>query len=148
MTYAGQGGNTITVVDAKTRTNAGVIDLGEFRRPHGIDVDPKTGRLAVTIENPDGLLLIDPASRKVIRKYDTQGEDPHMILFGPGGEYVYVSNTTTNTVAAIHLASGRVKLIPVGKRPQGGVFTRDGRTLYLTSWTYSNSSAARLPKTT
>jgi len=133
MTYAGQGGNTITVIDAKTRTNAGVINLGEFRRPHGIDVDPKTGRLAVTIENPDGLLLIDPASRKVIRKYDTQGEDPHMVLFGPRGDTAYVSNTATGTVAAIHLESWRVKLIPTGKRPQGGVFSRDGRTLYITN---------------
>ena len=42
----GQGGNTISIVDLVSRKNAGTIQLGEFRRPHGIDLDRKTGRLA------------------------------------------------------------------------------------------------------
>src|SRR6202158_2782078 len=42
MTYKGEGGNTISIVEVKARKKVGVIDLGANRRPHGIDLDPKT----------------------------------------------------------------------------------------------------------
>jgi len=133
MEYAGEGGNTISVIDAKTRQSAGVIDLGNHRRPHGMDIDPKTGRLVVTTENPDGLLLVDTKTRKVLRKYDVKGEDPHMVTLDANAEWAYVSNSTTNTIAAIHLESGNVKLIPSDKRPQGGVLSRDGKLIFITN---------------
>ncbi len=133
MTDAGEGGNTISIIDLAARKRAGVIDLGSYRRPHGMDLDPKTGRLLATIENPDGLLLIDPVARKVLRKYDVRGQNPHMVLFGPTGEWAYVSNTTSNNLAAIHLESGKVTLIPTDARPQGGVRSHDGKRIYLTN---------------
>jgi YVTN family beta-propeller protein len=133
MQYAGQGGNTISIIDMKQRKKAGVIDLGSYRRPHGMALDAKRNRLVCTIENPDGLLLIDLNTRKVLRKYDVRGEDPHMVILSPDGEYAFVSNTSTAAVAAIHLESGRTKLIPVDKRPQGAVRSHDGRTMYVTS---------------
>ncbi len=133
MTYAGAGGNTISIIDLKTRTKAGVIDLGENRRPHGMAVDPRSGRLVVTTENPDGLLLVDPEQRKVLGRFDVKGEDPHMVMLGRNAEWAYVSNATSNTLAAIHLASGNVTLIPVGARPQGGFMSRNGKRIYLTN---------------
>jgi YVTN family beta-propeller protein len=133
MTEAGEGGNTISVLDPVTMKKTGVIDLGKYRRPHGMDLHPKTGRLAVTIENPDGLLLVDPAAGKVLRMYDVKGNDPHMVLFGRDGEWAYVSNTASNTLAAVHLSSGKVELIPTDARPQGGVLSPDGKLIYLTN---------------
>ncbi len=133
MQYAGKGGNTISILDAATRQKIGVIDLGEFRRPHGMAVHPQTGHLVVTIENPDGLLLVDPVQRKVLRKFDVQGKSPHMVLFGPQGKRAYVSNTNSGTLASIDIATGETKLIPTGKYPQGGVLSHDGKTIYLTN---------------
>lgn len=133
MTDPGAGGNTVSVIDVRRRTRAAAIDLGKYRRPHGIDVDARTGRLAVTVENPDALLLIDPKQEKVLRAYDVKGKAPHMVKFGPRGEWAYVSNTQSATLAAIHLETGETTLIPVGARPQGAVFSRDGRFLYLTN---------------
>ncbi len=133
MTDKGEGGNTISIVDIARRQRVGVIDLGAYRRPHGMDLDPKTGRMVCTIENPHGLLLIDTNSRKVLRKYDVQGTAPHMVVLGPGAEWAYVSNSGTHTIAAVHLATGKVKLIPTGERPQGGTLSRDGKRLYLTN---------------
>lgn len=132
MTEPGEGGNTLSVIDLQQRRRSGVISLGAYRRPHGMDLDAKSGRLVVTIENPDGLLLVDPVKRQVLRKYEVQGADPHMVLFGPGAQWAYVSNTASSAVAAVHLESGRVKLIPTGARPQGAVLSRDGKLLYVT----------------
>src|SRR5437868_1503976 len=83
----------------------------------------KTGQIVVTIENPDGLLLVDPQQKKVIRKFDVQGRSPHMVLFGPEGKRAYVSNTNSGTVASIEVATGKTTLIPTGKYPQGGVLS-------------------------
>ena len=129
---------TEIIIDLEQRKRTGVIDLGDYRRPHGMDLDPRTGRMVVTIENPDGLLLIDPAARKVLRKYDVEGADPHMVILGPKAEWAYVSNTATAAVAAVHLETGDVSLIPTGKRPQGAVRSHDGKLLYVTN---SESSA-------
>lgn len=133
MQYAGEGGNTIAIIDRKTRAKRDDIDLGNNRRPHGIAVHPKTGQLVITTENPDGLVLVDPVAKKVLRRFDVKGEDPHMVLFDAPGEWAYVSNSTSGTVAAIQIATGKTELIPTGKRPQGGVLSPDGKTIFLTN---------------
>lgn len=131
--HAGKGGNTISIIDVAKRRRAGVIPLGGNYRPHGIDVDAKTGRLVVTVESPDGLLLVDPMQRRVLKRYDTKGKTPHMVTLGPGGEWAYVSHSGGNTVAAVKLSSGDVKLIETGTRPEGSVLSKDGRELYVTN---------------
>ncbi len=131
MTETGEGGNTISIIDVASRRKTGSIDLGPNRRPHGMDVIPKSGWIVVTVENPSGLLLVDPAARKVVRRYDTQGTKPHMVLLDHKAEWAYVSNSGTGTVAALHLESGKVKTIPVGENPQGAVMTRDGKRIYV-----------------
>src|SRR5260370_4416940 len=131
MTYKGEGGNTISIVDVKARKKVGVVDLGTNRRPHGIDLDPKTGHLVATTENPWGLVLVDPVARKVIRKYDVKGEAPHMVRLGPDSRIAYVSNTNSGTLAAVNLETGETKTIPTGDRPQGTVFSRDQKTMYV-----------------
>jgi YVTN family beta-propeller protein len=131
MTDDGDGGNTISIVDVRAMKRVGAIDLGRFRRPHGIALEPRTGRLLATTERPSGLVAIDPAGQKVVRDYDVQGEGPHMVFVGPDGDWAFVSNTDSSAVAAIHLESGKVKLIPTGGRPQGAALTPDGARLFV-----------------
>ena len=131
MTEDGEGSNTISVVDVRAMKKVGTIDLGRFRRPHGIAWDSTKTRLLVTTERPYGLLMVDAAARKVLRDYDVQGKSPHMVALGPGGEWAFVSNVDSGTVAAVQLKTGAVKLIPTGARPQGGVLAPDGGRLYV-----------------
>src|SRR6266536_107221 len=134
MTDKGEGGNTISIIDVASRKKTGVIDLGNHRRPHGIAVHPVTGEILVTIENPYGLLRVDPAARKVVRQYDAGGESPHMVLLGPRAGTAWVSNSGSGTVAVVDLASGSIQTrIPTGKNTQGGVMSRDGKHIYVTN---------------
>jgi YVTN family beta-propeller protein len=134
MTDKGEGGNTISIIDVAARAKPGVIDLGNYRRPHGIAVLPKTSQIVVTIEDPHGLLLIDPVEKRVLRRYEVQGKHPHMVLLGPNAETAWVSNAGSGNVAVINLATGEVEnLIPVGMDPQGGVMTRGGKRIYVTN---------------
>ncbi len=129
--HAGQGGNTLSIVDVAAKKKIGEIPLGQFHRPHGIALDPKTGNLVVTTEGPDRLLLIDTARRSVIRNYDTKGKTPHMVALGRDGKVAYVSNSGSGTVAIIHLDSGRTTVVQTGARPEGSVVSLDGKEVYV-----------------
>jgi YVTN family beta-propeller protein len=131
MTDEGDGGNSVAVIDVQAMKLVGRIVVSRFRRPHGIALDERSGRLLVTTEKPHRLLAMDVVSRLMLRDYDVQGKSPHMVTLGPGSEWAFVSNTDTDAVAAVHLATGRVRVIPVGKRPQGSVLAPGGERLYV-----------------
>ena len=128
---AGKGGNTVSIIDVAAKRKVGEISLGEFHRPHGIDVDPESGRLAISTELPDQLLVVDPVERKVVKKFDTKGKTSHMVKFGAGARWAFVSNSSSGTVSAIDLSNGAVETIQTGNRPEGSVLSKDGKELYV-----------------
>ena len=128
---AGTGGNTVSIVDIEARKKVGEISLGKYRRPHGIDLDPKTGLVYVSCELPDQLLVLDPKQRKVVRTYDTKGETDHMVKLGPEGKWAYVSHSNSQDVGAVELSSGKVIPISSGERPEGSALSPDGKLLYV-----------------
>ena len=146
MTEDTMGGNTVSVIDVAARKKLYDIDLGKFHRPHGIELLPGTKYLVATIERPFGLITIDPEARKVVRDYDVKGKSPHMVFPAPGGDWAFVSNADSDSVAAIELKTGTVKLIAAGAHPQGGVFSPKGDRLYVTA-TNDNAIAVVDPKT-
>jgi YVTN family beta-propeller protein len=129
--HVGKGGNSISIIDVAARKKLGDISLGEFHRPHGLDIDRATGRLAVTTELPDRLLIVDPQTRKIVRHYDTKGKTSHMVTLGPGARWAYVSNSTSANVSAVNLMTGDVKLIPTAERPEGSTISPNGREVYV-----------------
>jgi YVTN family beta-propeller protein len=128
---AGEGGNTVSIVDLRTRKKVGEIDLGKYHRPHGIDIDREGKRLYVTTENPDQLLVIDPAARRVLKTYDTKGKTSHIVKLGREGKWAYVCNSRSASVSAVNFLTGEVKVIPVGGRPEGSALSNDGKELYV-----------------
>jgi YVTN family beta-propeller protein len=131
MTEDKEGANTIAVVDTRAMKKVDEIGLGRFHRPHGIALVPGSHRLLATTERPAALVLIDLRARRVIRDYDVHGKSPHMVIPLPGGRLAFVSDTDSNAVAAIDLATGATTLIPTGARPQGAVLSPAGDKLYV-----------------
>jgi len=132
MTDPGDGENTISVVDIPSRKRVAVVDLGKYRRPHGVSVDPKTGHVFATTEKPNGLVEIDPLSHKVLRWIDVKGLAPHMVELDASSEWAFTSDVNSGDLSVIRLANGEVKPMHIGKGPQGQVLSPDGKTLYVT----------------
>jgi YVTN family beta-propeller protein len=132
MTDTGDGENTVSVIDVASRRRTSVIDLGTYRRPHGITVDARSGHVLVTTEKPNALLVIDPDTWRILRSYDVKGAAPHMVMLSPDSEWAFTSDSNSGDLSAVHLSTGEVNLIPAGKRPQGQAFSPDRRTLYVT----------------
>ena len=130
MTEDTLGNNTIAVVDIRAMKKLHDIDLGKFHRPHGIAF--AGANLLATTERPFGVILVDPAARRVVRDYDVKGKSPHMVIPFDGGRRVFASNADSDSLAAIDIGAGAVKVIPTGAHPQGGALSPDGKRLYLT----------------
>lgn len=127
---AGRGGNKVSIIDLEARERIAEIDLGEFYRPHGIDVCAD-GRMLVTTENPDQLLIADLADNSITAEYETGGETPHIVRCSLDSEYAYVSNARSGNVAKIRLSDGERELVETGDRPEGQALSRDGTKLYV-----------------
>jgi YVTN family beta-propeller protein len=130
MTEDSMGHNTIAVVDVRGMKKLHDIDLGRFHRPHGIAF--AGSNLLATTERPFGLVMVDPAARRVVRDYDVKGKSPHMVIPFDGGKRAFASNSDSDSLAVVDIATRAVKVIPTGSHPQGGVLSRDGKRLYLT----------------
>lgn len=135
----GDGGNTISIVDIGIRKKIGEISLGKYHRPHGIDLDRGTGRLAISTEMPDRLLIVDPKRRSVVSSFGTKGKTSHMVVFAADAQSAFVCNSTSDQVAAIDLRRGTAKIIPVATRPEGSALSPDGLMLYV-----ANREGARI----
>jgi YVTN family beta-propeller protein len=131
MTETAPGDNTVSIVDVASMKRTGTIDLGQFRRPHGITYDPNSNRVYATTEKPSKLLALDPKTLKVIRTYDVKGQAPHIVKLDAKAEWAYVSNTDTGNLSAIELSSGEVISMPSGERPQGQAMSPDGKTIFV-----------------
>ena len=131
MTETGPGDNTVSIVDIASMKRTATIDLGSFRRPHGITYDSNTNHVYVTTEKPSKLLVLDPRTLKVTRTYDVKGGAPHIVKLDFQRNWAYVSATDTGTLSAINLSSGKVLSIPSGERPQGQAMSPDGRTIFV-----------------
>lgn len=127
-----EGGRAIAIVDLDARRKTGEIDLGRFRRPHGI-ARGKSGRLYVTCDHPPALVVVDPAARKVVWHVDVGQSLPHMVVVTSDEAKAYTANSGSATVTAIALGEGNgkvIKHIPIGGVPMGVALSNDGRLLY------------------
>jgi YVTN family beta-propeller protein len=133
-----EGGRAVAILDLIGRRKTGEIDLGEYRRPHGIEVGHQSGLIYVTCDRPPALLVLEPNRRSVqaaIRLENAQAL-PHMVAVSRDERAAYVANCGTGTVSVIDLAARKVvQDISIGGVPMGMALTADGRTLFATNRT-------------
>ena len=98
-------GSTLTVLDVPDARVVRTVDLGEYRRPHGL-VWQAPRKLYVTAEAQKALIEVDPEAGAVRRAVETGQEVSHMVAVTPDGSRAFVANIGSGTVTAIDLESG------------------------------------------
>lgn len=108
--YGGQEpGSSLTVIDLVLHSVRRTIDLGEYRRPHGIVVLPGDSLVAVTVE-------------------------AHMVAVTADGRRGFTANIGSNSITEIDLTSGvSVRSLEVAPRTEGVGVTPDGREVWVGS---------------
>jgi YVTN family beta-propeller protein len=133
-----EGGRAIAILDLANRRKLGEIDLGQYRRPHGIEVGHRTGRLYVTCDRPAALLILDPERRSVEASIPLANPQalPHMVAISRDERAAYVANCGDATISIIDLETRKeIKGVPIGGVPMGMALTADGRRLFATNRT-------------
>ncbi len=126
-------GSSLTVVSLAERAVVKTIDLGEHRRPHGLSFLPD-GRLVVTVEQSQAILLVDVGAGKVLQAIKTNEQGSHMVVTSPDGKRAWTTNIPAGNVSLLDLEQGTlVKTAPVGPHVEGIALTPDGRELWVGS---------------
>jgi len=129
-----QPGNSLTVVDIPAAKVVATIDLGDYRRPHGLNWLPDNRHALVTVEDNRAVVVVDVANRQVISAIETGQPVSHMLAIDPAGKYGYIANIGSGSISMVDIANGLLKAThKVGEGTEGIALSPDGRQLWATN---------------
>ena len=124
-------GNSLTLLDLRTRQAVKTISTGEYRRPHGIAWLPDGKRVVVTSEVGKAVLIVDAASGTIVKAIPTNVDGTHLLVLSKDGTRVWTSNIFSGTNSLIDLAKGELlKTATNGKGPEAIDISPDGKELW------------------
>jgi YVTN family beta-propeller protein len=127
-------GNTITVIDLTRLAVARTIDLGEFRRPHGMAFFPGDTILAVTSEVSRAVVLVDFRSGHAIASVPTGQRASHMLAMSSAGDELFTTNIVDGSISRLDVPKRETKrVIPVAKFVEGIAISPDGKRVWVGS---------------
>jgi len=127
IVVANQGGSRVQVV----RTDGDVLrSVPLSYRPHDLAVNPRNGKVWITLEGTGKLAMFRLGSDAPVR-YVSTGRRPHDILFGPGGR-LWI--TDWDGTALVYAMPGLrlVRAVKLGSEAHHLAFTRGGRFVWIT----------------
>ncbi|HSM18136.1 MAG TPA: hypothetical protein VK845_14220 [Gemmatimonadales bacterium] len=130
------GNNTLTIIDVPGLRVARTVDLGEYRRPHGIAFLPGDSLVAVTSEEAQAVVLMRVADGTIVKTLSTGQGGSHMLAVTGDGSTIFTGNIRDGTVSQLDVATGRrTGLFQTPPQPEAITVTTDGREV----WVGSNS---------
>ena len=130
----GAPGSTLTVIDLQSARVVTTIDLGDYRKPHGLLWLPGGKRALVTAEGNRALLEVDVSKREVVNAYATDAEVSHMVDVALGGQRAFVANIGSGSVSVIDVDKGTlIRNLDTGAGAEGITSTVDGKEIWVTN---------------
>ena len=96
----GTDGHLFRIFRTSDCAELGTIDMGEFKRPHGMAVS-KSGTIYVTSEIASAVILIDPDRQQIIAHIPTGSTSSHMIALNADETRLYCSNVRSKTLSVL-----------------------------------------------
>jgi len=131
--------NKILVIDLAKQEIAQIIDLGMYVAPHGLAAT-RDGKVWITCDQQNVLLLVDPAKNAVEAAYPVPGRGAHFVVLTPDETKLYISNKE-GPVAVFDLKARTFKTGPhfgkpgvtagAGAGTEGLAMSPDGRRLVI-----------------
>jgi YVTN family beta-propeller protein len=131
-------GNQIAIIDLKTATVTKTIDLGMYRRPHGMAFLPGDQKLLATSEATSSVVMVDIAKGVVEIAISTNARGSHMLALPRSATSLFTANVGDGTISEIDLATRAfVKSYPIATQTEGIAISPDGSRV----WVGSNNAA-------
>jgi len=136
-------GNTISVMDLAAQKELRRVDLGALRRPHGIVF--AEGKVWLTAEQNKLIARFDPASNQIDWLLGIGQNGTHMLLFSKDRSLLFTSNISSDSITVLQRGGDpsvwNATNVPVGKGPEGGDISPDGREYWAAN---SNDSSVSI----
>lgn len=127
-----EAGNSLTLIDIVEARVIRQIDLGDYRRPHGI-VWPKPELALVTAEANQALLKL-ALPEATLTAIATEQEVSHMLALRPDGRRAFVANIGSGSVSVIDLQHNRLlRSIGTGAGAEGIAVSPDGAEVWVSN---------------
>lgn len=94
----------------------GGIVVAVGKKPEGVAIDPETHVVAVAVQDPDALVLLDSRTGKTLRKVALPGFARHVSLAKPGGPFL-VPVEPTDELMTVDPRTFATSSTPVGDNP-------------------------------
>lgn len=126
-------GSSLTVIDIPGKKQLKTIDLGQYRRPHGI-VWLRGNEIVVTVEGNKALLIVDVESGQVASMIATDQNVSHMVVVAARSQKAFVANIGSGSVTVIDLKA-RLKIsdIQTGAGAEGIDISPDQKEVWVTN---------------
>lgn len=126
-------GSSLTVIDLPAKKPLKTIDLGQYRRPHGI-MWLKGDEIAVTCEANKSLLIIDVMKGTVVAAVVTDQNVSHMVVIARKSGRAFVANIGSGSVTAVDLKTRRkISDIQTGAGAEGIDISPDQKEVWVTN---------------
>jgi YVTN family beta-propeller protein len=126
-------GSSLTVIDVVGKKQLKTIDLGEYRRPHGIEW-LRGNEIVVTAEGNKALLIVDIDNGKVAAAVTTDQNVSHMVVLARHSNKAFVANIGSGSVTVIDLKTRKkITDIQTGAGAEGIDISPDGKEVWVTN---------------
>ncbi len=129
----GEPGNTITVIDLKTRAVKATFDLAPYTQPHDLRVSRDGSLLWVACAPSQKILEVDARNGKILKAWETKQEGGWMLAPTPDDRKIYVANLEGGSISVIDRIAGAVRTIPFRQGAIGIDCSPDGREVWVSS---------------
>ncbi len=128
----GMDGQTIDIVDMRTRTLKQTWDLGKPLRPH-MPILNGDGTLLVSTELAQSLTIINLQDGRTMGQIPTGAEESHVFVRTSNGRKIYTANLHAGSISVLDVAARRlVKIIQVSELLNRIALSIDGKWLFAT----------------
>lgn len=127
-------GSTLMVIDVAQAVKVRDIDLGEYRKPHGIAWRGRSSEVLVTSEENKALLIVDIDKAMIRQAIPLDQEMSHMVACRAKGDLAFVANINSGTVSVVDLKAGKVlRSIKTGNGAEGIAVAPNGKEVWVTN---------------
>lgn len=119
------------IAQGRRRRDQLLVVLGILMLTLPLGAAPSRVRIAQTLSAGDGLLLIDPATNKVVERI-IGIERPHGVKASPDGTRLYVTSMGDRAMEVVDVKTLKVTAkIPTSGMPHNFAISKDGKRLYV-----------------
>ena len=135
--------DSISIIDTNTFEVTGTIPLGKGK-PNRVAFHPDGKTAWVIYDKSRDLGVVDAEAQRLLKRVQIGG-NPYNLAFSPDGRYLYVldwsSETSKDEIIIYDLNTEQVDgRIEVSTWPAHSIFTRDGRTFFVSGETAGDLS--------